>query len=89
MPITLIRNETGAQLELWDVGTQIASLPNGGSVQQVPITITSVIRAGVSYHNRQGEFMNNDSYLATFQAAAPPQPATVLFTGNTGIVRFT
>jgi len=89
MPITLIRNETGAQMQLFDVGTQLADLPAGGSAQQVPITITSVTRGGVAFSNRQGGFMNSDSYVATFVAAVPPQPATVRFAGNTGTVNFT
>lgn len=92
MAITLIRNSTGAELVLFDVGRQLADLTNGGpgsSVQQVPTTITSVSRGGVSYHNRQGAFMNGDSYLAEFVAAAPPQPAAVRFTGHTGTVTFT
>jgi hypothetical protein len=84
MPITLIRNSTGAQLTLLDVRTPLANLPDGASAQQVPITITSVTRGGVAFSNRQGGFMNNDSYVATFVA-----PATVSFTGNTGTVNFT
>lgn len=89
MAIHTITNNTGAQLELWDAGNRLANLANGQSVHTVPITISSVTRAGVGFMNRNGVFMNDDSYSATYVAAAAPNPATVVFTGNAGVVRFT
>ncbi len=83
--INTVRNTTGQQLELWDVGTQLANLANGQAVHNLPITITSVTRGGVGYHRKRGAFQNGDSYAATFVAAT----ATVLFTGNQGNVEFT
>jgi hypothetical protein len=88
MPIQMVRNNTGGMLELWNGGQQLANLPNGGSIINLPITITSVTLQNVGYHNRQGGFVNNDSYLATFQAARPGSPAMVVFTGNSGVVTF-
>jgi len=89
MAIHTIRNNTGQQLELWDVGVQLANLADGQAVHTVPITITSVTRGGVGYHNRQGAFVDGDSYEATFIAGNPLQPATVRFTGNQHTVSFT
>jgi hypothetical protein len=81
MLITLIRNSTGATLQLFDGVTQLGQdLPNGGSIQHVPITITSVTRGGVRFANHQGGFADDQSYTATFTAA----PATVSFTPNPG-----
>ncbi len=88
MAIHTIRNDTGAQLELWDFGEQLVNLANGQAIHTVPITITSVTitrvaRGGVSYHNRAGAFVNGDSYRATLNGAS------VIFTGNGNVVTYT
>lgn len=84
MAIHTIRNNTGQQLELWNAEVQLANLNDGQAVHTVPITISSVTRGGVGYHNRHGAFLHDDSYSATFIAAT----GTVLFTGNNGNVSF-
>ena len=83
MAIHTIRNNTGAQLELWDAGNLLANLANGASINTLPITITSVTRNEVQYHKRVGVFVNNDSYLATHAGAS------VIFTGSGSTVTFT
>lgn len=89
MIIATIMNDTGQALELWDVGKCLAILDAKQAVHNLPPTITSVTRAGVSYHNRQGSFQADDSYTATFIPAVPPQMAGIQFTGNHGTVIFT
>lgn len=89
MPIHTITNNSGAQLTLWDVGTQLATLEVGQSVHTLPPTITSVTRGDVSFMNRSGAFADGDSYSATYAPGAPRSPSAVVFTGNTNTVRFT
>lgn len=88
MLINTIRNNTGGVLELWDVGTQLATLQNGQAVHNLPITITSISFNTVGYHNKMGAFMNGDSYSATLVLGIPPNPTSVMFTGNTNKVFF-
>ena len=82
MAIHTIQNDTGADLGLWDARHQLAVIKKGKSLQNVPITITQVSRAGVIFARRVGAFASNDSYLATFV------PNSVVFTGNTNVVTF-
>ena len=65
MPINTITNNTGAVLELWDVGVQLAVLNNGQSIQNLPTTITQITYNNVIYANKIGGFLNGESYLAT------------------------
>ncbi len=88
MAVHTIRNNTGMNLQLWDVGTQIANLANGVAIHSAPTTITSITAGGVIYANKVGAFLDDDSYSATFHAAAIPLPARVVFTGNNGNVTF-
>ncbi len=83
MAITIIRNQTRGVLELWDAGKKLKTIPVGGSLQQVPITITQVTRSGVILARKKGGFANDDSYVATYANNS------VVFTGNTSVVTFT
>lgn len=88
--ITVIQNNTGAVLELWDVNQQLGSIAAGGALQQVPITITQVTRGGVIFANKSGGFVNGNSYAATFAAAGGGLPSRVVFTGpGQNVVNFT
>lgn len=84
MSITLIRNETGKVLELWDAkGDPLVTIPNGQAAQHLPITIINVSVEGVLYAKKQGVFMSGDSYSAKIEGRS------VVFTGNRGTVTFT
>jgi hypothetical protein len=79
MPINTIQNETGSVLTLYDGPDVLATIQPDGSAQQVPITILTVAAGGTQFTQKQGGFMNGDSYSAALTDA----PA-VVFTGNTG-----
>ena len=84
MPIKMIRNSTDADLQLWDGRVLLTTVPAAGSVQQVSVVITQVIDGAVTYANRQGAFVDGDSYDVTLTAAG-----TLLFSGNQSQVSFT
>ncbi|TKC10496.1 hypothetical protein FA048_09945 [Pedobacter polaris] len=89
----LVRNTTGQQLQLRDGVNQLGgNMANNTSLDQLPITITSVSCGAVAYPNKTGGFVAGRTYVATFVAAnGAANPATVLFTGNGGaadIIRF-
>jgi hypothetical protein len=85
MNIHTIANATGDQLTLFDVGNELAVLPPGGSIRQIPPVITSVSVGNVNYPNRARFFQDGDSYSATIMTGG----GGVLFTGNSGTVQFT
>ena len=89
MPINTIQNNTGAVLDLFDVQQPLGSIPAGGALQQVPITITQVTRAGVNFPNKNGGFLNGVSYAATYVAGGGGNPNSVVFTGPNNVVTFT
>jgi hypothetical protein len=86
-----VTNNTGQTLTLYDGGNVLAQIANGNHANVNELHVSGVGYGNAIFANSSGNFTNNSTYTATYQASSPTFPQNnILFSNGLpgGNVRF-